>query len=51
VLSKALEKRGFQVTIAHTVAGALSHIQRGAPEYAVIDLKIPGESGLVLVSD
>jgi two-component system response regulator RegA len=50
VLSKALEKRGFQVTIAHTVAGALSHIQRGAPEYAVIDLKIPGESGLVLVS-
>ncbi len=50
VLSKALEKRGFQVTIAPTVAGALSHIQRGAPEYAVIDLKMPGESGLVLVS-
>ena len=50
VLSKALEKRGFQVTVAHTVAGALSHIQRGAPEYAVIDLKISDQSGLMLVS-
>lgn len=50
VLSKALENRGFQVTIAHTVAEALSHLQRGALEYAVIDLKMPGESGLVLVS-
>lgn len=50
VLSKALENRGFQVTIAHTVAQALSHLQRGALEYAVIDLKMPGESGLVLVS-
>lgn len=50
VLSKALEKRGFQVTVAHTVAGALSHIQRGAPEYAVIDLKMPDQSGLMIVS-
>lgn len=50
VLSRALEKRGFQVTVAHTVAGALGQIQHGAPEYAVIDLKMPGESGLVLVS-
>jgi len=50
VLSRVLEKRGFQVKVAHTVAGALSHIQRGAPEYAVIDLKMPDESGLVLVS-
>ncbi|MBI1989559.1 MAG: response regulator transcription factor [Betaproteobacteria bacterium] len=50
VLSKALEHRGFQVRVAHTVAGAMSHIQRGAPEYAVIDLKMPDQSGLMLVS-
>lgn len=50
VLAKALERRGFQVTVTHTVAGALSHIQRGAPEYAVIDLKLPDQSGLTLVS-
>ena len=50
VLSKALEKRGFRVRLAHTVAEAQSHIQLGAPEYAVIDLKMPDQSGLMLVS-
>lgn len=50
VLSKALERRGFQVKAAHSVAAALSDIQEGPPEYAVIDLKIPDESGLTLVS-
>ena len=50
VLSKALEKRGFRVRLAHSVAAALDDIQSGPPEYAVIDLKMPDESGLVLVS-
>jgi len=50
VLSRALEKRGFQVRVAHNVAAALSAIQDGPPEYAVIDLKMSGQSGLVLVS-
>lgn len=50
VLSRALEERGFQVGVAHTVAEALSRIQDSPPEYAVIDLKLPGQSGLALVS-
>jgi two-component system response regulator RegA len=50
VLSKALEKRGFRVRLAHSVAAALSDIQGRPPEYAVIDLKMPDESGLLLVS-
>jgi len=50
VLSRALEKRGFEVGVAHTVADALSVIQHGAPEYAVIDLKLPDRSGLTLVA-
>jgi two-component system response regulator RegA len=50
VLSRALEKRGFQVAVARTVAEALSNIQDSTPEYAVIDLKMPDQSGLVLVS-
>lgn len=50
VLSRALEQRGFQVRVAHTVAEALSNLQDGVPEYAVIDLKMPGQSGLALVS-
>ena len=50
VLSRALEKRGFQVRVAHSVAAALGAIEDSAPEYAVIDLKMPDQSGLLLVS-
>lgn len=50
VLSEALEKRGFQVRVAHTVAEALGDIRLGAPDYAVIDLRMPDQSGLMLVS-
>lgn len=50
VLSEALESRGFQVMVAHTVAEALANIQLGAPDYAVIDLRLPDQSGLMLVS-
>ena len=45
-----LKSRGFQVSVAHTVAEALGNIQRGAPDYAVIDLRMPDQSGLMLVS-
>ena len=50
VLSKALEKRGFHVRVAHSVAAALGEMRERAPEYAVIDLKMPDQSGLMLVS-
>ena len=50
VLSEALEKRGFQVSVAHTVAEAMAHIRLGAPDYAIIDLRMPDQSGLTLVS-
>lgn len=50
VLAKALEKRGFQVTVAHSVAAALDDAQDSAPEYAVVDLRMPEQSGLTLVS-
>ena len=50
VLSRALEGRGFEVTVAHTVDEALSKISRSVPECAVIDLRMPGQSGLMLVS-
>ncbi len=49
VLSGALHKRGFSVLVAHDVAQALQLIGDVAPEYAVIDLNMPGDSGLVLV--
>lgn len=49
VLSRALEKRGFSVTTADSVESALPLAQANPPEFAVIDLKMHGASGLVLV--
>ena len=49
VLCKALQKRGFAVTVAHSVEDAMPLAKSNPPEYAVIDLKMNGASGLVLV--
>ncbi|MHB9119061.1 MAG: response regulator transcription factor [Burkholderiales bacterium] len=49
VLAKALKKRGYDVTLAHDVESALVSAIANPPEYAVIDLKMPGPSGLALV--
>ncbi|MCB5190399.1 response regulator transcription factor [Methylobacillus arboreus] len=49
VLARAMEKRGFQVQVAHNVHDATAMTIQEAPEYAVVDLKMPGDSGLTLV--
>ncbi len=49
VLAKALGKRGFVVTVAHSVEHALPLALANPPEYAVVDLKMNGASGLVLI--
>ncbi len=49
VLSEALEKRGFTVTVAHSVEQAIPLAQGNPPEFAVVDLKMGGASGLSLV--
>jgi two-component system response regulator RegA len=49
VLASALEKRGFAVRVAHDVASGRRAAEQDAPEYAVVDLKMPGPSGLELV--
>ncbi len=49
VMSKALEHRGFAVDTAHDGATALKMIDESAPEYALIDLRLPDMSGLKLV--
>lgn len=49
VLGRALEKRGFQVTVAHSVEQALPLAEKNSPGYAVLDLKMSGASGLTLV--
>jgi two-component system response regulator RegA len=49
VLANAMTKRGFNVTCAHSVDHALERAEACTPEYAVIDLRLPGVSGLTLV--
>ena len=51
VLSRALEKRGFAVMTAESVEQALPLALANPPEYAVLDLKMNGASGLVLVQN
>jgi two-component system response regulator RegA len=49
VLAEAFEKRGYTVRVAHDVPSGLAAATEDPPEYAVIDLKMPGPSGLELV--
>ncbi|SFW23033.1 response regulator transcription factor [Nitrosovibrio sp. Nv17] len=49
VLATAMTRRGFDSTCAHTVEQALACAETCTPEYAVIDLRLPGTSGLILV--
>jgi len=49
VLSRALQRHGFNVFIAHTIQTANQHIEKTSMQYAVIDLRIGQESGLEAV--
>jgi len=48
VLACALEKRGFRVSVAHDYQSALALAAADPPDFAVVDLKMPGTSGLCL---
>jgi two-component system response regulator RegA len=49
VLQRALGKRGYAVTTAHSVDEALQCLCNLTPQYAIVDLKMPGQSGLALI--
>ncbi len=49
VLGEALGERGYAVTVAHNVPDGMAAASRESPEYAVVDLRMPGPSGLELV--
>jgi two-component system response regulator RegA len=49
VMARALHRRGFEVAVAHDAESAVSMAEAEPPEYAVVDLRMPGDSGLVLV--
>jgi len=49
VLSRAFKSRGFEVHVAQDLAQATRLAKECEPEYAVVDLRIGQESGLVLI--
>lgn len=49
VMARALQRRGFDVQVAHDAVEAIRLAERDPPEYALVDLKMPGDSGLVLI--
>lgn len=48
-LARAMTKRGCEVALAHDAADARSVAERFVPSHAIVDLKLPGESGLKVV--
>ncbi len=49
-LSRAMEKRGFEVTAVDSVAAGRSVADRHPPAYAVVDLRLEDGNGLDLVA-
>ena len=49
-LERAMEKRGFSVRVAGTVASGLAAVSASPPAYAVVDLRLEDGNGLDVVS-
>jgi two-component system response regulator RegA len=49
-LGKALEQRGFSVTTAESVADGLQQVERAAPAFAVVDMRLADGNGLDVIS-
>jgi len=49
-LAKALEQRGFIVTTAESVADGLLQVEKAAPAYAVVDMRLDDGNGLDVIS-
>ena len=49
-LSRALGRRGFRAWVAHSAEAAIRAAREQRPEYAVVDLRLPDQSGLKVLS-
>lgn len=50
-LARAFVERGYDVRVAANVDEAMQLARQDSPEFAVVDLRMPGKSGLELVRD
>ena len=48
-LADAISKRGFETSLAHNIDAAEATSREVQPEYVLLDLKMPGGSGLKLI--
>ncbi|WP_027858849.1 response regulator transcription factor [Marinobacterium jannaschii] len=51
VLSRAMKRRGLDVTVAHSAEEAQQVIPSLKPDMVTLDLKMEGASGITLISD
>jgi two-component system response regulator RegA len=49
-LARAMEGRGFVVTTAESVADGLSQVEKAAPAFAVVDMRLGDGNGLDVIS-
>jgi two-component system response regulator RegA len=49
-LARAMEARGFQVTTAESVAEGLQQVEKSAPAFAVVDMRLGDGNGLDVIS-
>src|SRR5262245_64657479 len=49
-LAKALEQRGFSVTTAESISEGLLQVEKAAPAYAVVDMRLGDGNGLDVIS-
>ena len=49
-LARAMEARGFEVRTAETVADGLLQVEKSAPAFAVVDMRLGDGNGLDVVS-
>ena len=49
-LAKALEQRGFTVATAESVAEGLAQVEKAAPAFAVVDMRLGDGNGLDVIS-
>lgn len=49
-IARAMESRGFAVSIAESVAEGLAHIRKQPPDYAVVDMRLEDGNGLDVIA-
>ena len=49
-LGRAMEGRGFEVTLTESLADGLLQVEKAAPAYAVVDMRLGDGSGLDVIS-